>query len=81
MKNGAFAPEKCSIFHNIFKCMIFQRRHNALLWSKGLTRHATDINGQQLQGIFNSMNTNEFTHLFYRINLGLFRMYISRTNM
>ena len=25
-----------SIFHSIFKCMIFQRRQKALLWSKGL---------------------------------------------
>ena len=37
MENGAFAPKsKCSIFHNIFKYMIFQRRQKALLWSKGL---------------------------------------------
>ena len=28
---------KCSIFHNIFKYMLFQRRQKALLWSKGLT--------------------------------------------
>ena len=27
---------KCSIFYNIFKYMIFQRRQKALLWSKGL---------------------------------------------
>ena len=27
---------KCSIFHNIFKYMIFQRRQKVLLWSKGL---------------------------------------------
>ena len=27
---------KCSIFHNILKCMIFQRHQEALLWSKGL---------------------------------------------
>ena len=27
---------KCSIFHNIFKYMIFQRRQMALLWSKGI---------------------------------------------
>ena len=27
---------KCSIFHYIFKYMIFQRRQKALLWSKGL---------------------------------------------
>ena len=27
---------KCSIFHNIFKYMKFQRRRKALLWSKGL---------------------------------------------
>ena len=27
---------KCSIFHNIFKYMIFQRHQKALLWSKGL---------------------------------------------
>ena len=28
---------KCSIFHNIFKYMIFQRCQKALLWSKGLS--------------------------------------------
>ena len=28
--------DKCSIFHNIFKYMIFQMRQNALFWSKGL---------------------------------------------
>ena len=28
---------KCSIFYNIFKYMIFQRRQKALLWGKGLT--------------------------------------------
>ena len=34
MENGAFVPkEQCSIFHNIFKYMIFQRRQKALLWS------------------------------------------------
>ena len=33
MENGEFAP-KFSIFHNIFKYMIFQRRGKALLWSK-----------------------------------------------
>ena len=27
---------KCSIFHNIFKYMIFQRHYKALLWSKVL---------------------------------------------
>ena len=27
---------KSSIFHNIFKYIIFQRRQKALLWSKGL---------------------------------------------
>ena len=27
---------KCSIFHKIFKYMIFQRHQKALLWSKGL---------------------------------------------
>ena len=32
---------KCSIFHNIFKYMIFQRRQKALLWSKGLNRKLT----------------------------------------
>ena len=41
MENGALAPKelqksKCSIFHNIFKYMIFQRCEKALLWSKGL---------------------------------------------
>ena len=28
---------KCSIFHNIFTNMIFQRRQKELLWCKGLT--------------------------------------------
>ena len=38
MENGAFAPkEKCSIFHNIVKYMIFQRHQTALLWSRGLS--------------------------------------------
>ena len=37
MENGAFAPwSKCSIFHNIFIYIVFQRRQNVLLWSKGL---------------------------------------------
>ena len=37
IENGAFALwSKCSIFYNIFKYMIFQRRQNALLWSKAL---------------------------------------------
>ena len=30
---------KCSIFHNIFKYMIFQSSQNALLWGKGLIDH------------------------------------------
>ena len=28
---------KCSIFHNIFKYLIFQRHQKALLWNKELT--------------------------------------------
>ena len=32
---------KCSIFHNIFKYMIFHGRQKVLLWSKGLM--LTDI--------------------------------------
>ena len=32
MENGS----KCSIFHNIFKSMIFQRFQKALVWDKGL---------------------------------------------
>ena len=37
MENGEFAQKsKCSIFHYIFKNVIFQRRHKGLLWSKGL---------------------------------------------
>ena len=34
---------KCSIFHNIFKYMIFQRRQKELLWSKGLKNLAVSI--------------------------------------
>ena len=34
MENGAFAQKvQSSIFHNILKYMIFQRRQKALLWS------------------------------------------------
>ena len=36
---------KCSIFHNIFKYMIFQRRKKALLWSRGLRERNTVIFG------------------------------------
>ena len=37
MENGAFAlKSKCSIFHNIFKYMIFQRHQKTLLCSKRL---------------------------------------------
>ena len=28
---------KCSIFHDIFKSLVFQRRQKALSWSKGLS--------------------------------------------
>ena len=36
MENGAFAQRsKCSIFHSIFKNMIFLRRQRELLWSEG----------------------------------------------
>ena len=40
MENGAFAQKEqmLSIFHNIFKCMSFQRWQKALLQSKGLMR-------------------------------------------
>ena len=42
MENGAFAPDdECSMFHNIFKYMFFQRRQKALLWSKGLNHAFT----------------------------------------
>ena len=42
MENGAFAPKealksKCSIFHNSFKYMTFQKRQKVLLLSKGLS--------------------------------------------
>ena len=49
MENGAFAPKeqlqksKCSIFHNIFKYVIFQRRQKALMWSKVLSSLCTLI--------------------------------------
>ena len=37
MENGANAPlEQSSIFHNIFKYMIFLRRQKALSWSEVL---------------------------------------------
>ena len=38
MENGAFALwSKCSIFHNLFKYLVFQWRQKALLQSKGST--------------------------------------------
>ena len=46
MENGVFAlfqKSKYSIFHNIFKYMIFQRRQKALLWSKGLKQRRINI--------------------------------------
>ena len=37
MEKAAFAPKEQMLhFHNIFKYMIFRRRHKALLGSKGL---------------------------------------------
>ena len=37
MENGAFALwSKCSIFHNIFTYIVFQRHQKVLSWSKGL---------------------------------------------
>ena len=39
MENEALLKKsKCSIFHNIFKYMIFQRHQKALLWGKELNR-------------------------------------------
>ena len=45
MENGAFGLQrsKRSIFHNIFKCVVFQRRQKALLWSKGLQQMICDF--------------------------------------
>ena len=40
---------KCSIFHNIFKYMIFIRRRKVLLWSKGLNPHADVSSGTGLK--------------------------------
>ena len=42
---------KCSIFHNIFEYMIFQRRQKKLLWSKGL-----NIQYIPLLSIFNKVS-------------------------
>ena len=36
MENRAWS--KCSIFHNIFKYIVFQRHQKALSWSKGLNQ-------------------------------------------
>ena len=39
MENGAFSTltkSKCSIFHNTFEYVIFQRHQKALLWSKAI---------------------------------------------
>ena len=35
---------KCSIFHTIFKNMVFQRRQKALLGGIGLKRITVDVN-------------------------------------
>ena len=45
MENGAFSPKKQMLnFHDIFKYMIFQRRQNVSLWSKGLNPFPTSHN-------------------------------------
>ena len=46
---------KCSIFHNIFNCMIFQRHQKALLWSKGLRKLET--------GTFETLKWTQGSHL------------------
>ena len=46
MENGAFAQmEKCSIFLNFFKYIVFQGRQKALSWSIELTLLLTDFFG------------------------------------
>ena len=34
---------ECSIFHNIYKYMIFQKRQKVLLWSEGLKTRVTGM--------------------------------------
>ena len=47
---------KCSILHNIFKNLTFQRRPKALVWSKGLIRlSAIDR--------YNDLGENALNHL------------------
>ena len=40
---------KYSIFHNIFKYMIFQRCPKALLWSKGLIENGAESRNQLIR--------------------------------
>ena len=44
MENGAFASwSKCSIFHNIFKNIVFHRCQKEFSWSKGLKSSLTPL--------------------------------------
>ena len=47
-------------FHNIFKYMLFQRRHKALLWSKGLKAHA-GVSRNQTKFLPKSSSTSTFS--------------------
>ena len=47
MENGAFDSRKCSIFHKIFKYIVFQRSQNALSGSQGLKERITLNNSKK----------------------------------
>ena len=66
---------KCSIFHNIFKYMIFQRRQKALLWSKGLNG-ISDVKVQALSlGHFNLTKKHGKLPSMLRIKICLFLLW------
>ena len=52
----------CSIFHNIFKYMIFQKFQNALLWSKELIRKALSLyfNNDTSLDVIKNLGLGEF---------------------
>ena len=60
---------KHSIFHNIFKYVVFQRHQKALLWSKGLISNFTTLLPKQspnLSGIY-------MVHHSTKVGLSMFR--------
>ena len=56
---------KSSIFHNIFKYMIFQRRQRALLWSKGQKAILAPSEAKKLKVAFHYLSVCLFVLMIY----------------